>query len=223
MKVEVYSNKGAKHGTAELSEEVFAYPWNADLVHQVIHSQMSNQRANTAHTKDRSEVSGGGKKPWAQKGTGRARHGSSRSPIWRHGGVTHGPRSDRNYKETIPRGMKARALYAILSQKVRDGKVLFIDSINLPEGKTKDAAETMKSFTNVEGFKTINWAKLNNAIIYTPTFDRRTHLAFRNLENATIVNMDQMNPLTISNTRYIVVVNPSAINDYLVAKSVKQA
>ena len=219
MKIDIYTKDGIKSGNADLPEEVFAYPWNGDLVHQVLSSQMSNQRAGTAHTKDRSEVSGGGKKPWAQKGTGRARHGSSRSPIWRHGGVTHGPRSDRNYKETIPRVMKNRALFALLSAKLREGKMLFVDDVTIESGKTTNALNVMKSLSTVEGFKTLNWAKHNNAMIFAPGKDRLTHLAFRNLANVRLENMDQMNPLTIANTRYIVVVNPSKVGEYLSSKA----
>ena len=137
MKVQVYTQLGKESGSVDLPDEVFAYDWNPDLVHQVLMSQMANQRANTANVKDRSEVSGGGKRPWAQKGSGRARHGSSRSPIWRHGGVTHGPTNERNYKQVIPRAMKNRALFALLSQKLRDGKLLFVDNISTTSGKTK--------------------------------------------------------------------------------------
>lgn len=218
MKTNIYNQSGVKSGDIELNENVFNYAWNGDLVHQVLHSQMSNQRANTAHTKDRSEVSGGGAKPWAQKGTGRARHGSSRSPIWRHGGVTHGPRNDRNYKETIPRVMKNRALFALLSQKLRDGKLLFVDNIEL-EGKTKDANNVMINFQKVDGFKTINWKKHNNAIIFSGNATKKTYNAFRNLPNVRFENMDQMNPLTIANTRYIVVSNPAIISEYLSEKA----
>lgn len=219
MKVDIYNIEGKKAGNVELSDAIFAYPWNGDLVHQVLSSQMSNQRANTAHTKDRSEVSGGGRKPWAQKGTGRARHGSSRSPIWRHGGVTHGPRNDRNYKETIPRAMKNRALYALLSSKIKEGKVLFVDDIKLESGKTKDAHTVMQNLSTVDGFKTLNWAKHNNAVVFVPGKDRVTHLAFRNLPNVRFENMDQLNPLTLANTRYIVLVNPEKVGEYLAAKA----
>jgi large subunit ribosomal protein L4 len=218
MKADIYNVSGEKSGSVELNENIFNYAWNGDLVHQVLQSQMSNQRANTAHTKDRSEVRGGGAKPWAQKGTGRARHGSSRSPIWRGGGITHGPRSDRNYKETIPRVMKNRALFAILSQKLRDGKVLFIDNISL-DGKTKSAESTMINFQKVEGFKTINWKKHNNAIVFAGNTETKSHQSFRNLPNVRYENMDQMNPLTIANTRYIVLSNPELVSEYLTNKA----
>ncbi len=218
MKAIIYNTSGEKSKELELNEAVFNYAWNGDLVHQVLQSQKSNQRANTAHTKDRSEVRGGAAKPWAQKGTGRARHGSSRSPIWRGGGITHGPRSDRNYKETIPRVMKNRALFAILSQKFRDGKILFIDNISL-DGKTKSAESTMINFQKVEGFNTINWKKHNNAMIFAGNVERNSHLSFRNLPNVRFENMDQMNPLTIANTRYIVITNPELVSEYLTSKA----
>ena len=219
MKVTTYNQEGNPSGEVELNESIWGYAWNGDLVHQVLMSQMSNQRAGTAHTKDRSEVRGGGKKPWAQKGTGRARHGSSRSPIWKGGGVTHGPRSERNYKETIPRVMKNRALFSLLSQKLRDGKILFINDVNVESGKTKDASIIMNNFQNVDGFKTINWKKHNNAMIFSPENKKSNLQALRNLPNVRLENMDQMNPLTIANTRYIVVTNPEKITEYLSAKA----
>ena len=99
METQIYNQKGEVVKKLKLSEEVFALPWNADLVHQVVVSMTSNQRDNIAHTKNRGDVRGGGKKPWRQKGTGRARHGSNRSPIWRGGGVTFGPTNEKNWSK----------------------------------------------------------------------------------------------------------------------------
>lgn len=219
MKVQIFSQEGKSIKEVDLNDSIWNCNWNGDLVHQVLMSQMSNQRAGTAHTKDRSEVSGGGKKPWAQKGTGRARHGSSRSPIWRHGGVTHGPRSDRNYKETIPRVMKNRALFTLLSQKLRDGKIIFLEDLNIETGKTKDANNVMNNLQNIEGFKTINWKKHNNAIIFSAENKKNNIKSFKNLPNVRVENMDQLNPLTIANTRYIVISSPEKVTEYLSAKA----
>jgi large subunit ribosomal protein L4 len=133
----LYNIKGNEAGSGELPEGVFETPWNADLVHQVVVSMMSNARTPVAHTKDRSEVRGGGKKPWQQKGLGRARHGSIRSPIWVGGGVAHGPRNDKNFARKINRKMKAKALYAILTRKLKDGEILFVDTLILKNQKQK--------------------------------------------------------------------------------------
>src|SRR5271166_6555953 len=103
MNADVYNWNNEKVGTMELPASVFGAKWNAMLVKQVLEAQAANRREPWAHTKTRGEVRGGGKKPWRQKGTGRARHGSTRSPIWRHGGITHGPRAERDFSVKINR------------------------------------------------------------------------------------------------------------------------
>src|SRR5437868_2291267 len=130
MESKIYNKKGEEAGKIKLPEDIFATQWNADLVHQVVVSMMSNARSSIAHTKTRGEVRGGGKKPWQQKGLGRARHGSSRSPIWVGGGVAHGPRNDKNFDRKINKKMKTKALYTVLSKKMKDNEILFIDSFD---------------------------------------------------------------------------------------------
>src|SRR3990167_1261513 len=110
MESTLYNIQAKETGKIEIPESIFGVPWNADLVHQVVVSMQGNARPNVADTKGRGEVRGGGKKPWKQKGTGRARHGSSRSPIWKGGGVTHGPTNERNYDRKISKKMRNKEI-----------------------------------------------------------------------------------------------------------------
>ena len=185
---------------------------------QVLNSQASNRRAGTAHTKNRAEVRGSHKKPWNQKGSGRARHGSAQSPLWKGGGVTFGPRNDKNYKKTIPRGMKVAALFSLLSAKLASGKVIFVDTIPTQSGKTHDADVTMKGLTSIEGFKTLCYKKPNNVYMTTSKGDTVTKRAFRNLPYMTLHTMDDLNPLDLANSRYLVIANPEETIGYLTSK-----
>jgi large subunit ribosomal protein L4 len=221
MKVNVYTMEGKVSKTLELPENIFGARWNADLVSQVLYSQASNRRAGTAHTKDRCEVRGSHIKPWNQKGSGRARHGSRQSPLWKGGGVTFGPRNEKDYKKTIPKGMKVAALYSILSAKVKAGKVLFVDEIPTLTGKTKEANEMFKGLTTVEGFKTLCYKKANNVYLSVKQGDETTKRALRNLPFVTLHNMDDLNPLDIANTRYLVIANPEETIEYLASKTAK--
>src|SRR3990167_443944 len=155
MEAKIYNKNGVEAGSIELPAKVFAAKWRSDLVHQVVEGMRSNKRAGTADTKDRGEVRGGGRKPWKQKGTGRARHGSSRSPIWVGGGVTHGPLAEKNYKRKISKKMRAQALFSVLSRKLKDGEIIFIDSLVMSGISTKNGVEVMKNLAKVSGFKPI--------------------------------------------------------------------
>lgn len=146
MKADVYNKKYEKVGTVDVPERVFNVRWNADLVHQAVRTQMANGRPTVAHTKFRGEVSGGGKKPWRQKGTGRARHGSNRSPIWVGGGITHGPRAERSYELKINKKMRQKALFTILSRRLKEGEVVIVDSLDITEPKSKVLANALAPF-----------------------------------------------------------------------------
>ena len=137
MKTQVYNTNNEIVGETDLPDRIFGRPWNPDLVHQALAAQMANRRQPTAHTKTRGEVRGGGKKPWRQKGTGRARHGSIRSPLWVGGGVTFGPRKERIFAKKINQKMVRGAVHAILSRKFIDGELKVVDSLALSEPKTK--------------------------------------------------------------------------------------
>jgi large subunit ribosomal protein L4 len=142
MKVDVLNMKGEKVKTVDLPAEIFETPVNIDLMHQAYVQQMANARLGTHKTKTRSEVAGGGKKPWKQKGTGRARQGSTRAPQWAHGGKIHTPRP-RKYTQHMPLKMRRAALRSALSAKAADSGVVVVDELVLDEPKTRLMAEAL--------------------------------------------------------------------------------
>lgn len=145
--LKIYNKDG--NTTGEMKTPAFlSAPLNVNLMHQVFKSIAANLRKPVAHTKTRGEVSGGGIKPWKQKGTGRARHGSIRSPLWRHGGVTFGPRSTTDFSQKINKKMAKGALESALTGKVITGQLKIVENIIFPEGKTKEAAQMMRNLAN---------------------------------------------------------------------------
>lgn len=208
METTIYNQKGAEAGKIKLDEKIFGLKWNADLVHQVVTGMEASARTNVAHTKNRGEVSGGGKKPWQQKGTGRARHGSTRSPIWRHGGITHGPRNDKDYSQKINKKMKAKALYTILSAKFKNGQVLFVDDLTLKAPKTKDARGVLASLSKVTGFKDLLAKRNNSAYIALSSKDVSTEKSFRNFGNLVVDEIRNINPVLLMKYKYVVISNP---------------
>ena len=207
MDAKIYNQKGAEAGTINLPAKVFAAKWRADLVHQVVESMRSNKRAGTADTKDRGEVRGGGKKPWKQKGTGRARHGSSRSPIWVGGGVTHGPLAEKNYKRKVSKKMRAQALFSVLSKKLKDNEILFVDTLTLSDIKTKNAMEVMKNLSKASGFKPL--ANSKKPRVLTALFGRseKAEKSFRNLPQLQIVFLKNLNTMDVLNHQYLLIEN----------------
>ena len=207
MEANIYTAQGKEKGTVILPESVFGQRWNADLMHEVMRSMMSNTRAGTADTKGRGEVRGGGKKPWKQKGTGQARHGSIRSPIWVGGGVTHGPLAEKNYKRKINLKTRAKALFIALSQKARDGQILFVDALPV-SGKTKDADAMFKALAKVKGFDRLGWKK-PAAFVAVPTIESGTVRGMKNLPQISYGLVKDLNPMDVMSRKYFVVVNPA--------------
>lgn len=164
MKTDLYDNKAQVIGTVELPERLFGIGWNADLVHQALRTQTANKRANIAHAKDRGEKRGGGRKPWRQKGLGRARHGSIRSPIWRGGGVTHGPLNTKDYTLKINKKMRQKAIFSVLSRRLKDGELKVVNSLAMEEGKTKAFTDIIKSFADQKSSVLVIPAQENKAI-----------------------------------------------------------
>ena len=144
MNIEVKNIRGESVDEIEIQDDVFGAPMNSALVHQVVVGQLANKRQGTSKTKTRSEVSGGGRKPWPQKHTGRSRQGSIRSPLWKGGGVTFGP-APRSYRQRTPKKMRRAAIRMTLSDKARAGSLIVVDALALDRPKTKDFVAMMQA------------------------------------------------------------------------------
>jgi len=184
MKTAVYNLKGEAVGEIDLSDAVFARPWNSDLVHQALVTQAANRRQPLAHTKGRGEVSGGGKKPWRQKHTGRARHGSIRSPLWRGGGVTHGPLKERVFAKKINKKMLKAALACVLSRRLQLSELKVVDSLDLTSHKTKELAGQLCGFLKT---------KVPNALLISPVGNTNLNRAARNLPKVKNITPNALN------------------------------
>lgn len=182
--VKLYTWQGAEAGTFELPDSLFAVAVKPAVVHEVIVAQDANSRVVHAHTKDRSEVSGGGKKPWKQKGTGRARHGSTRSPIWVHGGVAHGPQADRNFTKKVNKKMKRTAIAMLLSDRLAQSSFIAVDTLALPEVKTKLVATMRKALPCAD----------RSALLVLGSAEAGIARAARNLANTQTIAARSVNP-----------------------------
>lgn len=198
METTVYNQKGEAIGKIDLPNDIFEVKINPDLVYQVMTIMTANQRQGTADTKTRGEVAGGGKKPWRQKGTGRARHGSIRSPIWRHGGTVFGPQKEKVYGGKINKKARRLALKMALSSKT-EGNLLVVDTIEFSQPKTKIAAETIANLKN--HFKNYNKGKI---LVALPQYDKETIRAMRNLADVNTIEAQKLNLLDILNNKYLI-------------------
>jgi len=208
MKATLYTKVGKEASQIELPGNVFNQKWNADLVHEVVTSMMSNARTSTADTKGRGDVRGGGKKPWKQKGTGRARHGSSRSPIWRGGGVTHGPLTEKNYTKKINKNARAKALAVVLSKKFADNEIIFVDTLGFTEPKAKDARAVLIALSSIKGVESLKTKRKNAALIVMSGKDVATEKSFRNFGNVVVAQVRDINPVELLTHKYIIVLAP---------------
>ena len=194
MKIDTYNQNGEKVGTTELPDAIFGVEINPTLLHQAVVAQMANMRKVIAHAKDRSEVRGGGKKPWRQKGTGRARHGSRRSPIWVGGGVTFGPTKYKNFKKKINVKMKRKATLMALSGKARDEELIVLDKIELTAPKTKEMAIVVDKVV----------PDLKTALCMLPEKNETIQRAGRNIADFKVVNVGNINVVDMLNHKYLV-------------------
>jgi large subunit ribosomal protein L4 len=193
-KVALYNTAGEQVGEIELSDAVFGVNVNEGAMHQAVLAYLANQRLGTAKTKTRTEVSGGGRKPWRQKGTGRARHGSIRSPIWRGGGITFGPDGRRNYKQALPRKIRRLALKSALTVKVNTGSLIVLDQLVMDAPKTKEMASVLG-----------NLKTGRKVLIVTGTTQENVVKSARNIPGVKTTNAGQLNVYDILNTDNLVI------------------
>lgn len=207
LKTQVYTQTGEKVKELELNPKIFAVTPKESVLHQVATAQMANSRESIAHTKNKSEVSGGGKKPWRQKGTGRARHGSSRSPIWVGGGITFGPRNIRNFSQKVNKKMKTKALFMCFSDKTNNSALTILDNLTLTKGKTNELVKVIKNLKTVLALKTKSEKNINKSfdlkkhklslLIIIDKSDKLIFNAGSNLMNLKITTADSLNVLDL--------------------------
>ncbi|HLD20932.1 MAG TPA: 50S ribosomal protein L4 [Patescibacteria group bacterium] len=197
-RVTLYSIDGSKKGELTLEDSLFGVKVNPALVHEAIVAQTAGSRTAIAHTKTRGEVAGTGKKPWKQKGTGRARHGSRRSPIWSGGGITFGPRSDRNFAVKMNRQARRKALAMVLSDKVANDRFVAVEHLN-GEGKTKELSQTLGRLPTA-GKKIL--------IVTTPE-NKLVSRAARNIPEISTIPANALNIVDLLRFEYVLITEPA--------------
>jgi len=193
MRVPVYNVAGEVVGEVELRDDIFAAPINTALMHQALVRQLANARLGTHKTKNRSEVSGGGRKPWRQKGTGRARHGSIRAPQWRGGGTVFGPRP-RSYRQKMPRKMRRAALRSALSVKAAEQQIVVVDTLELPRPKTKEMVNILERLVGDA-----------SALILLPERNEYVERSARNIPDAKTLRANYLNIKDLLSYDYLLV------------------
>lgn len=200
-KVKVYNTEGKETGEIELPKRIFDLKINDNLVHQAAVAQSANSREAYAHTKNRGEVRGGGKKPWKQKGLGKARHGSIRSPIWKGGGIVFGPTPDRNFSKKINKKMRMRALFMVLSGKLRDNEIVVVEDLKLEKPSTKKMQNILNALP-LEGRVVISMDKKNENVITSA----------KNIPNLSFVASNSLNVVDLLSHKTLLL-NKAAIKD----------
>lgn len=195
MEVAVYKIDGTKSGSIALPKELFGVELNSALVHEAVVAQDANNRVRIAQTKDRSEVRGGGRKPWRQKGTGRARHGSRRSPIWIGGGITFGPIKDRNFSKKLNKKAKQKAIKMVLSDRAADERLIVVEDYAIAEAKTKLAAAVRKNLPGAD----------NSALLVLTADDNAIKIATQNLPKTQTISASSLNVRDLLSYEYLFV------------------
>lgn len=194
LKTKTYNSEGKESGEMKLPDRIFGVKLVDDLVHQVMVAQTANARKVLADTKDKGEVRGGGRKPWRQKGTGRARHGSIRSPLWKGGGVTFGPTTERNFSKRINKKMKMKALFMVLSEKLKDKELLVIDDLKLNKTSTKTMKNIFGGFP-IKGKILLSLDKNNKNILNS----------VKNIPEVSVISSDSLNVVDLLKNKILVI------------------
>ena len=192
MELNITAFEGAKAGTINVSETNFAREFNEALVHQVVTAYLAGARQGSKAQKNRSAVSGGGIKPWKQKGTGRARAGTIRSPIWRTGGVTFAA-SPRDHSQKVNKKMYRAAMQCILSELIRQSRLTVVEKLEVSAPKTKELIEQLKKL------------ELNEALIITDSVDENLYLAARNIKKVDVCDMQSINPVSVIRYPHVII------------------
>ena len=200
MTTDLYNQKNEKVGTVELPNAVFGVKWNATLVQQVATSQLANRRQPVAHTKTRGEVRGGGRKPWKQKHTGRARTGERTSPLWYHGGIVFGPKP-RDYSYALPKKVRHSAMRTILSERVRRGSLKVLDGLALESPKTKQFMERYSVLVNAAPTLLLIDIEPSRALL----------LASRNVPGVKVARVTEVNAYDLARYRTVIFTEPALL------------
>lgn len=208
MNAKIYTIEGKEQDTIALPASVFEVAWNADLVHGVVTAMQANARSSSANTKDRGEVSGGGKKPWKQKGTGRARHGSSRSPIWVGGGIAHGPTNEKDYTTKLNKKVRAKALATVFTKKHADAEVIFVDGVTFAEPKTTAAKSIITALAVGTKRADLATKRKNAAVVILAKRNEATEKSFRNFGNIEVIQAKDINPVDLLTYKYVIITDP---------------
>ncbi len=201
LSTKLYNQKGEEVGNIELSEKIFGVKANEALLHQAVVTQLANERQVLAHTKDRSEVSGGGKKPWKQKGTGRARQGSIRAPQWIGGGIVFGPLKTRNFSKKINKKMKQKAMFMVLSDKLANSNLAILDKLEVGEYKTRIFNQIISGLEK----KAFRAEKKRSVLMINDKKDEKVIKSGRNLKGIEIINSENINIVDLLKYRNLII------------------
>jgi large subunit ribosomal protein L4 len=198
LKIDLYEQSGNKKGEIEVSDKMFSAEVNDELIRMALVRQQANARLGLAHVKTRAEVRGGGKKPWKQKGTGRARFGSTRNPVWRGGGIAHGPRNVRNFSVNMTKKARRGAIFCCLSQKAAESSIFALDKYNVKTPKTKDFATLMSKLPVTRSL-----------LIVLPEHDLNLEKASKNIPNVKTILVNYLNPFDLLKFEKVMFLEPA--------------